>query len=64
MHLNINYQRNSNLKELLVTGAKALGNFLSGLNLSAKVAEDLKLSLSYIKKESEDVEEVLQNLSL
>lgn len=43
-------------EELLVTGAKALGNFLSGLNLSAKVTEDLKVSLSYVKKESEDVE--------
>jgi len=52
-------------EELLVTGAKALGNFLSGLNLSAKVAEDLKLSLSYIKKESEDVEEaVTKSISL
>ena len=37
-------------EELLVTGAKALGNFLSGLNLSAKVAEDLKLILIIYQK--------------
>ena len=43
-------------EELLVTGAKALGTFLSGLHLSTKVTEDLEVSLSYVKKESEDVE--------
>ncbi len=48
--------RKFKFEELLVTGAKALGNFLSGLNLSAKVTEDLEVSLSYVKKESEDVE--------
>ncbi|MGI0059827.1 MAG: P-loop NTPase fold protein, partial [Nitrosotalea sp.] len=43
-------------EQLLVTGAKAIGIFLSGLQLSAKVAEDLEMSAAYVKKESEDVE--------
>lgn len=43
-------------EEILVTGAKALTNFLSGLKISTKVAEDLEVSAAYVKKESEDVE--------
>lgn len=43
-------------EQLLVTGAKAIGIFLSGLQLSAKVTEDLEVSAAYVKKESEDVE--------
>lgn len=46
-------------EELLVTGAKAVGTFLSGLKLSAKVAEDLEISAAYVKKESEDVEDAI-----
>lgn len=57
--------RKFKFEELLVTGAKALGTLLSGLNLSTKVAEDLKVSLSYVKKESEDVESaVTKSISL
>ncbi|MGI0087146.1 MAG: AAA family ATPase [Nitrosotalea sp.] len=52
-------------EELLVTGARALRTFLLGLNLSAKVAEDLEISISYVKKESEDVEAaVTKSISL
>ncbi len=52
-------------EELLATGTRALGTLLSGLNLSTKVAEDLEVSLSYVKKESEDVEAaVTKSISL
>lgn len=57
--------RKFKFEELLVTGAKALGTLLSGLKLSTKVAEDLEVTLSYVKKESEDVEAaVTKSISL
>lgn len=43
-------------EELLDAGAKVLGRLLSGLKLSAKVSEDLEVSLSYVRRESDDVE--------
>jgi AAA+ ATPase superfamily predicted ATPase len=43
-------------EELLDTGAKALGRLLTGLKLSAKVSEDLEVSLAYVRRESDDVE--------
>ncbi len=43
-------------EELLATGAKALGRFLLNLKLSAKVSEDLELSISYVRRESNDVD--------
>jgi AAA+ ATPase superfamily predicted ATPase len=43
-------------EELLDTGAKALGRLLSSLKLSAKVSEDLEVSLAYVRRESDDVE--------
>jgi AAA+ ATPase superfamily predicted ATPase len=46
-------------EQLLVTGAKAMGTLLSGLQLSAKVTDDLEASVAYVKKESEDVETVV-----
>lgn len=43
-------------EQLLVTGTKALDTFLSSLKLTTSVADDLEASLSYVKKESTDVE--------
>jgi AAA+ ATPase superfamily predicted ATPase len=43
-------------EELLDTGVKALARILSGLKLSAKVVSDLEVSISYIRRESDDVE--------
>lgn len=43
-------------EQLLATGAKALGLFLQSLKLSAKVSEDLELSISYVRRESNDVD--------
>lgn len=43
-------------EELLATGAGALRRFLQSLKLSAKVAEDLELSISYVRRESKDVD--------
>lgn len=43
-------------EQLLVTGFKALGTLLQNLNLTSKIAEDLEVSVSYIRKESDDVE--------
>ena len=42
-------------EELLATGARALDRFLKGLKLSATVAKDLELSVSYIRRDSDDV---------
>ena len=43
-------------EELLATGARALGRFLQSLKLSAKVSEDLEVSISYVRRESNDVD--------
>lgn len=43
-------------QELLVTGKEALTRLAQGMKLSAKVADDLEVSLSYIRKESDDVD--------
>jgi AAA+ ATPase superfamily predicted ATPase len=43
-------------EELLDTGVKALARILSSLKLSAKVVSDLEVSISYIRRESDDVE--------
>jgi hypothetical protein len=46
-------------EELLVTGKAALVAFLQNLKLSAKVAEDLELTVSYVRKETDDVDAAL-----
>ncbi len=52
-------------EELLESGTKALMRILSGLKLSAKVSEDLEASISYMRKESDDVTAaVTKSLSL
>ncbi|HEX9845327.1 MAG TPA: ATP-binding protein [Candidatus Nitrosotenuis sp.] len=43
-------------EQLLVTGAKALATFLQNLKLTSSVAKDLEISISYIRKESDDVD--------
>lgn len=42
-------------EELLATGARALERFLQGLKLSAKVREDLQVSVSYVRRDSNDI---------
>jgi len=60
-----NLPKRFKFEELLATGARALATLLSGLSLSAKVAEDLEISLSYVRRESGDVEEaVAKSISL
>jgi AAA+ ATPase superfamily predicted ATPase len=46
-------------EELLVTGRTALLKFLQNLKLSAKVAEDLELTVSYVRRETNDVDSAL-----
>ncbi len=46
-------------EELLVTGKTALTRFLQSLKLSAKVKDDLEVTISYVRKESEDVDAAL-----
>ena len=46
-------------EELLATGAKALGRFLQNLKLSAQVSEDLEVSISYVRRESNNVDEAI-----
>ncbi len=47
-------------EQLLVTGAKALATFLQNLRLSPSVVDDLGVSVSYIRKESDDVEDAIK----
>jgi len=47
-------------EHLLVTGTKALAIFLQNLKLSANVTEDLEVSVSYVRKESDDVEAAIK----
>lgn len=47
------------LEELLVTGKAALKHFLQSLELSTKVAGDLEVSVSYVRKEVSDVDAAL-----
>ncbi|PIY88040.1 MAG: hypothetical protein COY74_10400, partial [Nitrosopumilales archaeon CG_4_10_14_0_8_um_filter_34_8] len=47
-------------EQLLATGAKALATFLQNLRLSSTVTEDLEVSVSYIRKESDDVEDAIK----
>jgi AAA+ ATPase superfamily predicted ATPase len=53
-------QKKIKFEQLLVTGAKALATFLQNLKLSSTVAEDLEVSISYIRKESDDVEDAIK----
>lgn len=46
-------------EELLVTGKTALTRFLHSLKLSAKVMNDLEVSISYVRKETDDVDAAL-----
>ncbi len=46
-------------EELLVTGKAALTRFLNSLKLSAKVADDLEVSISYVRREASDVDDAL-----
>lgn len=46
-------------EQLLVTGKTALVTFLQNLKLSATVAEDLELTVSYVRKETGDVDAAL-----
>ncbi len=46
-------------EELLATGARALGRFLQNLKLSAQVSEDLEVSISYVRRESNDVDQAI-----
>ncbi len=46
-------------EELLATGKAALTRFLGSLKLSAKVADDLELTVSYVRKEANDVDAAL-----
>ena len=46
-------------EQLLVTGKTALVTFLQGLKLSGEVAEDLELAVSYVRKETTDVDAAL-----
>ncbi len=46
-------------EELLVTGKAALSRFLQSLKLSAQVANDLELSISYVRRETTDVDAAL-----
>lgn len=47
-------------EQLLVTGAKALTTFLQNLKLTTKVAEDLEISVSYVRKESDNLEDAIK----
>ncbi len=47
-------------EHLLVTGTKALQTFLQNLKLSTTVAADLEASVSYVRKESDDVENAMK----
>ena len=46
-------------EELLATGKVALARFLQSLKLSAKVANDLELSISFVRREGTDVDAAL-----
>ena len=46
-------------EELLATGKEALQRFLQNLKLSAKVASDLEVSVSYVRREENDVDAAL-----
>lgn len=46
-------------EQLLVTGASALKIFLQNLKLSTPVVSDLEVSISYVRKESDNVEDVI-----
>ena len=46
-------------EELLVTGKAALTRFLNSLKLSAKVTDDLEVSISYVRREASDVDDAL-----
>ena len=45
--------------QLLATGASALKTFLQNLKLSTPVVSDLEVSVSYVRKESDNVEDVI-----
>ncbi len=47
-------------EQLLATGAKAITTFLQNLKLSSNVAQDLEVSVSYVRKESDDVEDAIK----
>ncbi|MDG6918406.1 MAG: hypothetical protein JRN62_03115 [Nitrososphaerota archaeon] len=44
------------LEEVLDAGKSALRKFLQGLKLSAKVVADMEVSVSYVRRESDDVD--------
>ncbi len=46
-------------EELLVTGKTALARFLQSLKLSAKVTNDLEVTITYVRKETSDVDAAL-----
>jgi len=46
-------------EHLLATGTSALKTFLQNLKLSTSVASDLEVSVSYVRKESDDVEDAI-----
>ncbi len=46
-------------EQLLETGANALEIFLQNLKLSASAVSDLEVSVSYVRKESDNVEDVI-----
>lgn len=46
-------------EEILGTSVKALRTLVQGLKLSTKVSEDVEISLSYVRKESNDVEDAV-----
>nr|WP_276976494.1 ATP-binding protein [Ferrimicrobium acidiphilum] len=47
------------LEEALETGKSALRKFLQGLKLSTKVVDDIEVSVSYVRRESDDVDAAL-----
>lgn len=47
-------------EQLLATGARALATFLKNLKLTSNVAKDLEISISYIRKESDDVDNAIK----
>lgn len=52
--------RKFKFEQLLVTGAKALTAFLKNLKVTSSVAKDLEISVSYIRKESDDVDNAIK----
>lgn len=51
-------------EELLATGKVALTRFLQNLKLSAKVASDLEVAISYVRKETDDVDAAISGCLL